>query len=225
MNTIYALTEPDTGEVRYIGVTKGPAKYRLRDHIRYAEKGGATYRCKWIRSLLRDGRIPKLLILEETTNRDREEHWIERYRSNGARLTNLTDGGDGSAGRRLSPEEIERRTKSRAGYTHSATTRQRISESNKGRIIKPESIEKMRASKTGKKLSEEKRVTHCKNGHSLTGDNLHIEVYGSRRCKTCRKAADERWQINNQERYLMLARLRQRRYQERKRNGRKNGSD
>ena len=36
-----------------------------------------------------------------------------------------------------------------------------------------------------------KRKTVCKNGHSLTGDNLY-EWNGNRGCKTCRSEADKR---------------------------------
>ncbi len=29
------------------------------------------------------------------------------------------------------------------------------------------------------------RMTHCKNGHPLSGDNIRIETSGGRRCRTC----------------------------------------
>ncbi len=35
--------------------------------------------------------------------------------------------------------------------------------------------------------------THCNKGHPLSGDNLHIEPGGGRRCITCRREKERRW--------------------------------
>src|SRR3990167_2067628 len=38
-----------------------------------------------------------------------------------------------------------------------------------------------------------KSQTHCKNGHELSGDNLHIDKRGFRICEKCRKAYFIEW--------------------------------
>lgn len=35
------------------------------------------------------------------------------------------------------------------------------------------------------------RQTHCKRGHELSGDNLHIDSNGSRQCRKCRRAREK----------------------------------
>lgn len=54
------------------------------------------------------------------------------------------------------------------------------------------------------------RKTHCKNGHPLTGDNLHVVKCRSgnigRECKTCRRATTRRHQVANREKINARAR-------------------
>ena len=151
---IYALIEPVTREVRYIGKTVAP-KERLRYHI-YAARTlqVRTYAANWIRGLLAQSLAPEMQILEECSGetwKEREQFWIREYKRE-SRLTNLTDGGDGMTGwiptettrlkwslanktRTLSTEAQARieagRQKSiatRLGKPHSAETRQKICE-------------------------------------------------------------------------------------------------
>lgn len=42
-------------------------------------------------------------------------------------------------------------------------------------------------------FADNMRKTHCDNGHPLLGDNMRIETYGSRRCKTCAREANARY--------------------------------
>jgi hypothetical protein len=95
---IYALTCPNTGEVRYIGKSDNPQKrYRIHVH-NYFNKD--SYKARWIRSLQRDNTKPGLMILEEVMVSEwieAEKRWIAHYRSIGAKLTNITEGGQGGA--------------------------------------------------------------------------------------------------------------------------------
>lgn len=93
---IYALLDPDTDEVRYVGKTDNTNR-RLSRHIHVAENDNPA-KVKWVTSLKANGKIPKMVILEESapdTWVDREKHWIAYYRASGAALTNLSSGGHG----------------------------------------------------------------------------------------------------------------------------------
>jgi hypothetical protein len=99
---IYALTCPDTGEVKYVGKADDP-KSRLREHIAQC-KSHHTHKSNWIKSLLSSGKRPGIVILEEvsfTEWQSAERRWIEYRRlSSGASLTNITDGGQGGSQKR-----------------------------------------------------------------------------------------------------------------------------
>lgn len=94
---IYALLDPDTDEVRYIGKTIN-LKQRFTDHYNTSAKGNNPYKARWIGKLKAQGKRPKMIVLEECavdTWEDIERHWITHHRSIGSRLTNVLSGGLG----------------------------------------------------------------------------------------------------------------------------------
>jgi GIY-YIG catalytic domain len=106
LTLIYTLSEPD-GTVRYIGKTMRPLRRRLVEHMCYAvTKRANTYLARWIRELHEAGLVPVISQIDEAFENwaEREAHWIDWYWSQGARLTNLTPGGDGVPGHVHSPE-------------------------------------------------------------------------------------------------------------------------
>src|SRR5579859_1651924 len=105
---VYALIDPRTSELRYVGITCQRPNVRYGHHLSMARNGDHSYRSRWIREVLADGEKPVIVLLEETADRSRECYWIEQYRSEGARLTNLTDGGEGTPGYRFTPEQRAR---------------------------------------------------------------------------------------------------------------------
>jgi len=95
---IYALVDPDTDGVRYVGKADNPRK-RLETHLAGYEPH-ATHKSNWIKSLLAQGKQPELMILEEAdadTWQEAEKRWIAYFRKVGVSLTNTTDGGEGGA--------------------------------------------------------------------------------------------------------------------------------
>ena len=106
MKIIYSLSDPRTGQVRYVGIT-GNLKNRLRNHLNCFD---GTHRSCWIRSLVSIGLAPIADVLEETKTYpdDAEKAWILGFKRLGADLTNLTDGGDGTPGRKFGQESIEK---------------------------------------------------------------------------------------------------------------------
>ncbi len=90
---IYALCDPATGEVRYIGKANNTIK-RLAGHIRDARRRNTPVYC-WIRSLMTDGRVPVARQIASAWDwKEMEKACISQYRNDGARLLNLADGGD-----------------------------------------------------------------------------------------------------------------------------------
>ena len=105
---IYALKDPETQEVRYIGWTaKGTAR-RLSNHISEAlTSPPVTHKRRWILSLLKKGVRPATEVLESGFGNSWEEaecRWIAIFKSRGARLVNGTAGGQGGFDRGT-PEE------------------------------------------------------------------------------------------------------------------------
>ena len=92
--SIYALTDPRTGAVRYIGKANDPAK-RLKGHMRDARRR-QTPVYAWINKLVRLGMAPGLLVLEADCAdwRESERRLIAEARARGDRLLNVADGGD-----------------------------------------------------------------------------------------------------------------------------------
>jgi len=115
---VYGLTDPRTGEVRYIGKsTVGLRRPRIHALPCSLHKGPGTHKNVWIKSLLREGVTPGIAILDTCPSADslsqREIEIISMYKAAGANLTNGTRGGEGGS------------------FAKSAETRKRISESVK----------------------------------------------------------------------------------------------
>lgn len=137
---IYALVDPCTSEVRYVGWSKDPeVRYRwhLDNAIDHVEN---TRKACWIRSLVRKNRYPELKILETGCGdwAAAERWWIKFYREEvGVRLTNMTDGGEGMSGFTYAPGSRE--NMSVAARRRWSCNRQSIIESqNRGKSIMTE---------------------------------------------------------------------------------------
>jgi hypothetical protein len=88
---IYALVEPDTETVRYVGQTADHLHQRRADHLRVR---GTSARANWLRSLIAQGTRPRIVLLEEVTGTRRnayaaETQWIRKLRAEGHPLVNV----------------------------------------------------------------------------------------------------------------------------------------
>jgi hypothetical protein len=179
---IYGLADPRTGEVRYVGRTIQSLRDRLLHHLSHAHRQ-QTYVHRWIVSL--GNNRPAIFELEAVPKdecADAEIFWISYLRGLGARLANLTDGGEGSlnpsaecraklsaAGKRrrglksgrpawnkgipLSEAQREAVRRFHTGRRHSDETRAKMSAAHRT----PEAIERSRRSMLGRRWSAQHR--------------------------------------------------------------------
>jgi len=137
---IYTLSDPRTGDVRYIGKANNPKK---RFYSHKAEKNTRTRKYFWIRSLQRQGLEPIIDVLEEFPEESgdtlwpaAETYWIAMFKFWGYKLTNHDSGGN-------------------SGFQKNEITRRKIAIAKTGVKITEETREKMRLSHVGKKQSAE----------------------------------------------------------------------
>lgn len=95
---IYGLFDPINGKVRYIGKAVD-TKNRLKSHRSIGcRKRHNTHLNKWINSVVADGRIVEMKILQECLPgmmNACEREWIAKGKAKGWKLCNSTDGGEG----------------------------------------------------------------------------------------------------------------------------------
>lgn len=97
MTFIYALADPSTDEIRYVGKADC-VKERYMAHMREAKQGKHSHKCAWIRKVLEQQQKPKLIVLEEISQDDwkkAEIYYIAEFKKLGHNLTNIAKGGEG----------------------------------------------------------------------------------------------------------------------------------
>lgn len=89
MHSVYALCDPRTGDVRYVGQATDVYK-RYAFHLLYSPDGP---RKAWLEELKQIGRLPVLVVLESNISGEqifeREKYWILYYHGCGFDLTNI----------------------------------------------------------------------------------------------------------------------------------------
>lgn len=118
---IYALIDPRTKEIRYVGWTIRRLSQRLRNHLR--EKG-SNRKVRWVQKLRRLGLEPQITLVQEVPSESwvrAERYWIAYFKILGCDLVNGTDGGEGVL-----------------GHHHSKTTRDKLSQLMRERWSDPE---------------------------------------------------------------------------------------
>jgi len=159
---IYALKEPNTDEIRYIGKTKN-INQRLNEQLSEARRSPKhTHRNIWLRSLLRQNLKPSVEIVDEVPEAEWqawEAAYIQFYLEQGCRLVNSTPGGEGTS--------LLGNKNPFFGKTHTAEARNKIAIASRNRAVSDQTRAKMsmatlgkkRSLETRKKLSESKRGT------------------------------------------------------------------
>jgi predicted GIY-YIG superfamily endonuclease len=100
---LYYLIDPNSNEVRYVGITYRPKK-RLNEHI-YESLKLKTHKDKWINKLLNNGQKPIFKIVLETNNKD---EILQHEINNISELTNLTNSTSGGEYFTFTPDVINK---------------------------------------------------------------------------------------------------------------------
>lgn len=90
---IYALKDPRSGQVRYVGASRWSGRSRYGSHIQSSYGTPKIPTGIWIAELRREGLKPELVILQRVSQeRDNavEMRWIRKFRAQGADLLNRT---------------------------------------------------------------------------------------------------------------------------------------
>lgn len=96
---IYALVDPRTDQVRYIGKTHCELRDRMHLHMSAARKGKPTKCARWIQELQQAGIAPKIVCLETVPYGDwpeAEARWMDLARRSGCDILNQQGAGGGS---------------------------------------------------------------------------------------------------------------------------------
>ncbi len=156
---IYGLTDPVTGDVRYVGQTTQSLQDRLCQHATSKQR---THTVSWISSLAARGLRPNICELDTAEDREKldaaECRWIDQAKAIGWRLTNHRAGGSNgipdqfarksmSAGQKRRFARAEEREKtSKSSWGRKWSKEQCLEQSNRcrGRGKTPEHLEHMR---------------------------------------------------------------------------------
>jgi len=130
---IYLLRDNRTGEIRYVGKTIQSLSERLERHCSAARRGMSQHVARWIKSAEYSVSIEEIECCALGLIDDRERHWIALYRSSGARLTNIRDGGEGDGGFTLTVEQRAKIAEANLRRFSSPSAREAVSESNRTR--------------------------------------------------------------------------------------------
>lgn len=197
---IYALCDPKTEAIRYIGKANNLQRRMACHKYEAMSTSNTTWKAKWLRSI---GCKPLVKVLEEVPFERWEEverRWIAEARRAGAELTNYADGGE------TSPVEGK-------GHTEEAKVKMRMAAlkngirppSRKGVLVSEETRMKCKAAHLRRGTvpppmggwNKGIRKQACKNGHDYTPENTTLYFrkdrgYTYQICKICQRSAGHR---------------------------------
>lgn len=141
--TIYALVCPNSKSVRYIGYTSKELHIRLRYHYYDGNKGVASHKVNFLKSVL--PKQVEIVAIEENINTEdeaaqREIFWISKYDN----LTNSTTGGEKSKAYRedVRKKMSESRKGKLGGVNNPMYGKKRPDVALRNKIVNPESGKK-----------------------------------------------------------------------------------
>lgn len=160
---LYALLDPNTRELRYIGKTKSELRVRLRGHLREARGGSKSHKSNWLRTLGDKEPIivPYCDVPDGYDVNALEREAISALRAADYPLTNMSAGGDGGwsdAARAAVQDRIV-----------SSETRAKIGAANTGRTHTVEARAKIKAARAVQTMKPVTEATKVKISAALKG--------------------------------------------------------
>jgi hypothetical protein len=156
---VYALLDPITSEIRYIGKSCSGFT-RIRQHFNPSQLNSKNKKSSWLKSLLKRHTYPHVKVLDQALDKaslsSLEKEHIAKHKSD--KLLNMTDGGDGY------------------GYKR----KQKVIAWNKGKKATKSAVLAMRNAKLGRKLksrSNEEKIKISKsniNAHKKSVNHLFV---------------------------------------------------
>jgi len=138
--TIYAVCDPLTHEVRYVGKTVKAVRKRINEHI----NGKLQHRAaRWFRKVKTPEYFTLEIIPSDQDWASAECFWIAYLRGLGANLLNATTGGEGVSGLVRSAENRARMVVVSTSKKASFTTRAKISAALLGRPVSLETRKRL----------------------------------------------------------------------------------
>jgi group I intron endonuclease len=162
---LWCICHSDAG-IRYIGLTTNQRGYWARhgDHLSEARTGGKRPVSRWIRKHGEENIV--MSILEVCTLDDlnqREMAWIAAMRESGRADLNVTDGGEGVLGYKMTPAQLTEMSKRVSGELHPnygkplpESTRRKIGEAHRGRTLTEDHKSKLSESHMGNRSGRSK---------------------------------------------------------------------
>lgn len=177
---IYALIDPRTDEIRYIGKTVRSAHRRLRRHLADSYMSSNTHKDRWLRVLKALGLDPLIKVIQRCGSADElavaECQQIAAHRRAGVRLTNLTDGGDGTVGWHHTEESRAKLSAALKGKPKSETHRLNAARAQLGRKASEETRSKLSAERRMRGWYPPPRYGLANNKTKLT-DDQRVQIY------------------------------------------------
>ena len=161
---VYLILNKVNGR-KYVGQTVQPLKVRFNEHARKKDNTPISNAiCKYGRENFYCGVIKTCASKEELSKW--EKFFIAVLKSKKPYGYNLTDGGEGTVGYHLTPEQRAKLSaknsvsllgnKNTLGYRHTPKSRAKMSASRKGRTLSAEHRAKLIAANTGKQFTPER---------------------------------------------------------------------
>lgn len=160
--SVYTLREPDSELIRYVGITKGTLKDRIRRHLNDKR---VNHRTCWFKKLKNLNQVPIIEMINDNLSEEEalyeEKQYIKLFKSCGANLVNGNDGGvlgKNLKGIKKTKEHIAKVTATKrknGSFIHSEERKKRMSEKMKGR--KPKNFDSFIGNRKGAKLTQEQK--------------------------------------------------------------------
>jgi group I intron endonuclease len=133
-NEVYKITNKITNKV-YIGITNQGSGARYRHHWYESRTGEPSPIHRSMAKYGEENFTLEIIDFADTYDelKEREKYWIKQYNSTDKNIGyNLTEGGDGTFGRKHSEETKEKIRQKALGRKASEETKRKMSESRKG---------------------------------------------------------------------------------------------